>query len=196
MNNKENTAQRTASELLERPITLTMGDRTFDVPRPTLGTLVRISAEIVNLPVFPDYKDPEASDSENSVRFIQANLAVAKDCAPLATILAVAILGSENLEEERVVRKKLPMRGILGKMGLTYFGNCVVKVDNLSKLSQQIYHTYTPAAIQSALVTILNQSDLGDFFASITFLAGVNLMREVKTTAHGPSSPECAKPSA
>ena len=196
MNNNENTAQRTANELLEQPITLTMGDKTFEVPRPTLGTLVRISAEIANLPNFPDYKDPEASDSENAVRFLQANLAVAKDCAPLATILAVAILGSENFESERVVYRRLPMRGILGKLGLSHTVKCTVKIDQLNNLSTEIYHTCTPAAIQSALVTILNQSDLGDFFASITFLSGVNLMRGVKTTAHGPSSPECAKPSA
>ena len=190
------TAQKTAAELLEQPITLTMGNKTYDVPRPTLGTLVRISAEIADLPEFPDYKDPDASDSENSVRFIQANLAVAKDCAPLATILAVAILGSDNLGSERVVYRRLPMPGILGKIGLTHTVECTVKVDQLHELATEIFHTCTPAAIQNTLVTILNQSDLGDFFASITFLSGVNMMRKVRMTAHGPSSPECAKPSA
>ena len=195
MKETDTTAQKTADELLEQPITITVGGTTYKVPRPTLGTLVRISAEIANVPEFPDYQDPNASDNENSVRFIQANLAVAKDCASLATILAVAILGSDKLEVERVVRRRLPMRGILGKIGLTHTVTCTVKVDNLTKLAQQIFHTCTPATIQNALVTILNNSDLGDFFASITFLGGVNMMRKVKTTALGQSSPECAKPS-
>ena len=174
-----NPAQRTAEELLEQPFAITVGTNTYEVPRPTLGTIMRISAEISMLPELPKI------DEKKSEQYVQAVLAVADKCGYLPRILAIAILGEGNLVEEHTVRVRVPMAGILGKIGLKRTITTIKKIYKDEELASTISATATPSQAYTALTTILNNSDIPDFFACFAFLDGVNLMRKAKTTAHG-----------
>ena len=190
MNEEKNTAQRTAEELLEQPISIVLGGTTYQVPRPTRGTIMRISAEISMLPKLPKVDDGKPE------QYVQAVLAVADKCGYLSRILAIAILGDGNLVEEHAVRVRVPLSGFLGKIGLKRSVITTEKIYKDERLAYTISTTATAGQTYTALTTILNNSDIPDFFASIAFLDGVNLMRMATTTAHGQSLQECARPSA
>lgn len=165
--------QRVAEEVVQERIALNLGGVETEAPRPTLATLMRISAVVSTLPELPE------GDADR----VQVALATADKSLPIAEAVAIALLGEG--ESKRVRYDAVPRRGILGKLGFTR--TVRVEVDMVKELTVTLAQKLNTTQLKDALVAILNQAGIADFFACITFLNGVNILRKVKkkTTAPG-----------
>lgn len=80
---------KVAREILQRRTEITIGDITYNIPKPTMATLIMVSEEISKLPNF--------DLNENNI--IESSLAAAKNCEPFGDILAILILGAKKIRE-------------------------------------------------------------------------------------------------
>lgn len=147
----KNTQKRAADTLLQREFEIVLGGISYKVPQPTLGTLVMISERISQLPEFVVNKEKAV----NSV------LSSAKDCAPLADILAILIKGAKKINKSRVN----PFWKVFGSQ---------------KRLSRKILNEATPAEIHQAIFRLIQEMDVTDFFQITTFLQGINLTKPTK----------------
>lgn len=176
--------QKVAAMVLEDPITVTIGGKnTLEVPHPTLGTLIRISAAISQLPNIDIDKGSEMAGKDTVLHA----LAVADRAMPVAEILALAILGDGNTEQTVTRTVYKPMPGIAGRLGFKKREEVEWHVDRVKPLAAQLAAKMSGAAMTEAIISVLNQADLGSFFELIGFLGGVNLLRKPTTKASGQS---------
>ena len=190
MKNTQTIEEIVSQVALDEPLKLSIGDREIEVPRPTLGTIIRVSAAISTLPHVENVTDG-ISGREVAIRA----LSVADRAMPVAEILAIAMLGDGNTEKVETREVYVPMPGILGKIGLKRKVVQEWHVDRVKPLADQLAAKLTLPKMVQAIIDILNQSELGSFFELIAFLQEVNVLRKATTTASGQSSQECAKPS-
>jgi hypothetical protein len=162
---KKTIESRTASTILQKSNTVKIGDESFDVAPPSTATLILVSEAISQL---PDIKpDPE--------NMVLECLYVAKESAILGDILAILILGAKGLKK-KVIKKR-------------FFGLIKeeVEVDCMAPLSKKILEDLTPQQVNELITTALSGMQLAFFFATITSLIEVNILRKTKseTTASG-----------
>jgi len=89
---------KTAEAILERKKQITIGDQTYEVAQPTMATLILVSELVSQLP--QTRMDPE--------NILTETLRVAKDCRILGDIIAVLILGEENIHTQTKPPRKTP----------------------------------------------------------------------------------------
>ena len=88
-----NVQKKVSDTLLEKVQTVTLGNKKYKVPPPTLGTLVMVSEYISTLPEF----EMDRGDITRSV------IGNAKDTGGIARILAVLILGAKKIMRHPVI---------------------------------------------------------------------------------------------
>ena len=153
----QQTQAKVNSVILQEPAEITIGGATYLMPHPTLGTLIMASEKIAELPDF-------TLDLENAYGTVLRN---ARDCRPIADIIAIFLLGAKAIEESR---------GMLGRC-------------NADKLARTLCLNATPKEFASVMKTIMEMIDVKDFFSVTTFLKEINLTAPKKvvneTTASG-----------
>ena len=167
--------QKVAETILQKPLTLKVGNDMYEVRPPSLATLILASEEISKL---PDIKiNPE--------NLIEDSLANISEYRPLADVLTVLILGAKGLKS-RKSEKKSRLFGLVTS-------EVEVKIDEKANLSAKILEEWTIPQMREAFTSIVSRMGLVDFFALTVSLREVNMLRrtrETGTTASGQSSPE------
>lgn len=156
---KKTIESRTAETILQRANTIKIGDELYEVVAPSTATLILASDAISQL---PDVKlDPE--------NMVLECLYVAKESAILGDILAILILGAKGLKK-KVIKKR-------------FFGLIKeeVEVDYRAQLSKKILEDLTPQQVNELITTALSGMQLAFFFATITSLIEVNILRKTKS---------------
>lgn len=155
--------ERTAEVILQKQRNVTVGEKTYIVPPPTLATLIRASEVISQMPT-------RKLDKEH---IVEEALSVAKDCKGIALTAAVIILGAPRCDE-RAISYRRRLRGIIPSKRIE------AEHTRAEQLADEIASTMTPSQIQELMASLLGQLQLADFFALTTFLTEINLTRPTK----------------
>ena len=159
MDEKDTIERKVAETILQRPDTIKIGTRTFDVPKPTTAALIMASAAASKL---PRVKLQGGEDLVSEV------LRIGKDCTPIGEVLASLLTDARGSMRDGVARKEYEAR--------------------LKETTAALLEESTPSELMKAAIKLLNTSDVGDFFGLTTFLVEVNLTKATKvegTTASG-----------
>lgn len=158
----DNIETKVADTILQKPYKVEIGGVTYEVAPPSIATLVIVSSLIAKL--------PQVNLNEKNV--LLETLRVAKDCSVLGDIVAVLILGADNLKEEIVIVEK-HLFGIIRK-------KTKAVIDNQYLLSKEILNKLTPRQVNNTTIEILNRMEVGDFFGLTASLIEVNLTKPTK----------------
>lgn len=163
---------KVADTILQKPFKVKIGNETYKVQPPTVGTMILVSEAIAKLP-----KVAESTDD-----IISESLRFAKDSSALGDIFAIFILGAKNvIQKQTIIERK-------------WFGlfktKRVIEVDKKAELAKTLLESASPKELHTALITILSKFDVADFFAVSISLTRINLTatREIETIASGQSS--------
>jgi hypothetical protein len=164
-----NIESKVAETVLQKPVEITIGDKTYTVAPPSIATLILVSEAVSKLP-------QQKLDTANAV---SESLYIARHCSVVGEIAAILILGAKGLAGER---KK-------------YFGLKKEIVDLKSELAGKILEELGPEQLNDVLGNILSKMGTAFFLGTIDFLIKVNLLKaetkaETTTTVSGQSSPE------
>lgn len=160
--------KKVADTMLQKPVEITAGGAVYVVPTPTLATLLHVSEKISEL--------PEDIGSDSSAGRIFCDL---KQCRKIAEICSIYILGEKRISQDNP-------SGIRAFLKLNHIKHPSV----LDKMTQKILSEWTPTDLMVVFKSLLDQSNLNDFFVVTTFLGETNVIRPTKvekkeTTAAG-----------
>lgn len=161
--NKKTLEREVADAVLQVRRTITIGNKTYRLPRPTAGTLIELSAVISEMPTAL----AEAAEEKILVK----TLRYAKDCAPVGRVIAVMMVGAWLCQ--------------FGTMGRWLFRRRV------NRRARRLLAVHTSSELDLAATKLLRESEVEDFFVLSAFLSGINLLkptREAETIVSGPSS--------
>lgn len=163
---KENTTEKKVERaILQKGGKVRIGDREYEYPSPTLGTLYMVSALISDIPEITDSKDTAAVVGSAS-------------CArSVARIIATLIIGAKGLKKT----ENKPIKRLLSAIKL--------KSSPLDALTEEILGACTSRDALSILVELLGESQLPDFFVLTTFLREASLTRPTKVVKTGTTAP-------
>ena len=165
--------QRTAETLLQKPLEIVIGDKEYEVAKPTFATLIEVSRYIAKLP------KSESLDKNNVVPFILDN--AEKYGNVLAEIAAVMILGAQNIK--KVTAKRVKSRFLWFKRYET------VQISNVEQLAHEISMNASCEELSIIISQALSHQNIGFFLSTIISLSGANLSEPTKNateaTAHG-----------
>lgn len=164
---KELTEQRTAGAILQEPITVKIGKKTYKIPRPTLATIIEISAMIA------EYKGVEYNEMPSDP--IVETLRIAKDYNGMERILAMIVLGAKDAKKEFKI-----------------FGLTLWKSHRLDSLAKEIKETLTPKEITETLISVFGTMDCAFFLITITSLHRVNHLKPTKETTVSGQPPQAS----
>jgi hypothetical protein len=153
---------KTADTVLQQPVEVEIGGKTYKVAPPSTATLILVSAAVSKLPKI-------SLDTEN---IASESLYIAKDCEALGEIVAILILGAKGLKETKK----------------EFFGLKTVETDRKGILANKVLTELTPKQLSDMLGKLLAGMDLAFFFATTNSLIEINLLRrtrETETTASG-----------
>lgn len=165
---KENTTEKKVEKaILQKGGKVRIGDREYEYPSPTLGTLYMVSALISDIPEISDSKDTAAVVGSAS-------------CArSVARIIATLIIGAKSL-------KKTGNKPICRLLTAIKLKSSPLDLD---ALTEEILGACTPRDALSILVELLGESQLPDFFVLTTFLREASLTRPTKVVKTGTTAP-------
>lgn len=145
--------------ILQKPVTVSIGEKEFIIAKPSIATLILISEEISYLPLLDMRKDQIA----------HSTLANARHCRRLGNILAIMILGAKEI-------------GKIGRFRLRFW-----QKNRVNELSEYILLNSSSSELNDIFQRLLGSFDIGVFFSVITFLSDVNLLSKTRseTTASG-----------
>lgn len=157
------TEQKVADALFQRQQEITIGNHTYNFPRPSMATLIMASEEISKL--------PSVKIDENGSVIVET-LKNARHYRSVGKIIAILLTGAKRL---------LPTRNI--------FHNFRTRI-RLRRITRGIMTDLTPGEAKALIVSLLEQMQCADFFAVTTFLQGINITKptrkvETSTTASG-----------
>lgn len=96
--------QKAAETILQTPVEVKVGSKTYMTAPPSTATLILASEAVSRLPhVVLDPKN-----------VVEESLSIAKDCRALGDIVAIFILGAKNLKEKAKVQKNREKRYLWG----------------------------------------------------------------------------------
>lgn len=153
----ENIEKKAADSILQKPIEVKIDGKIYHVPRPTLATLIEVSAMIA------EYKDIDYNELTDDP--ISETLHIAKDFKGIERILAMIILGAKAATKE-----------------IKIYGWSLWKSHRLEKLAKKIKDTMTPKEITETLIAVFGTMDCAFFLITITSLHRVNNLRTTKKT--------------
>lgn len=146
-----------------------VGDREYDAPVPTLGTLLMVSSLISKIPDIPD---------SNSTAVVVGSASCSD---AIAEIAATLILGAKSIKKAG----NRPFRKLLA--AITH------SPTPLDALKEDILDNYSAHDALDLILSLLGNARLPDFFVLTTFLREASLTKptkvvKTKTTARGRSS--------
>ncbi|WP_404812077.1 hypothetical protein ACIRNY_11110 [Capnocytophaga canimorsus] len=160
-------AKETAKTILEQPTKIKVAGQFYNVARPTLGTLILLSEEIVDIP----FEEIEKSHSiHDFLKWVQHSQKIAKG-------LAIMILGAEKIvfgKEETPQTPKTFWQKIKRKE---------VKQqpkEDVYFLTEKIINQMEVSQIVNTFVDLLGQMQIAHFFLLITFLKDANLLNPTR----------------
>lgn len=166
MKAKKTTEERTSDVILQEPIEVVVGGRTYKVAPPCGATLIRISKYITGMPQM-DFQGNRLNET----------LAFAKDCGCMYDIVATLILGAKAI-------RKMESR-------IRLFG----RSNPYDVLVDELKYDCTNAQVFEIASKILAEGmEVNDFFALSASLREISLIQTTrtaadnKTTQSGPSS--------
>lgn len=162
MTDKKPIETQVKNTVLEKPQTIQVGSKTYEVAPPTIATLILASEAVSRLPKFT--LDPD--------KLVQECFSVAKDCRVLGEIAAVLILGAQRSER----KKKTPL--VKGKRLL--WGLLSRRRKEKDILTDEVLLNLSPKALFNIISQILATMQLSDFFGLTTFLSEINLLHQTK----------------
>lgn len=161
------TEQRTAATILQKPLEVQAGGKTYQVARPTFGTLIEISRYVKQLPKATGIK------KQDVVPYI---LSIAGESgATIAKIAALLIIGESNITyhtERRVKRQFLCFK--------TYEKTTTSNVDDLAA---ELTRTASPEEMNRIINEALSFQDIGFFLSTIISLGAANVLEPTRTEA-------------
>lgn len=154
MTDSNKTAEnRVAETVLEKPIVVKIQGKKYIVPRPTLGTIIEVSALV-----------SEFGETEFSQDFIDAPtevLRIAKQYRNLPRILATFMVG--------VKKYKI--------CGFTFTNSRKIR-----RMERFLENTITPQEMATVLVEIFSSMECAFFLATITSLNKINHLKPTTTS--------------
>lgn len=149
---------RVAKTVLGQGNTIRLGGRVYHVEPPTIGTLIYVSGLIAQMP-----QDVNLQEGKEK----QELLGLAREFSVLPQIIGALIVGAKGLmdEDEPNILRRIARRQ---------------KQRAYSRVVNEIRNNASPAEIKSALVPLLENLQLTDFFVITTFLNGINLTKPTK----------------
>lgn len=165
---KKNIETQAAQTILEEPLTLTIGQKTYTVAPPTVATIIRVSEAVSRLPHLK--LDPE--------RVVEEVLAVGKDCRVLGEIAALLILGGQNSQRQEIRRQTGGKRLLWGLIDTRRWA--VTVIDPKEELTEELLNNLSPHRLFEVISQILSRLELSDFFGVTTFLSEINLLHQTR----------------
>lgn len=167
---KKTIEEKAAEVILQRPMEVVVGERTYTVAQPSVATLILVSEQVSTLPRI-------VTDAQ---KVVEESLSIAKDCKAVGDIAAILILGARHLTETEETEKKAVKRYL---WGLVRRETVVVEekvVNRKEQLARELLETYTPKELYLLVASLLQRMEIADFFGLTTFLIEINLMRPTK----------------
>ena len=161
MNENKTIEQKTAAAILEKPVEIVIGGKTYQAAPPSTATLILVSEAVSQLPKI-------ALDAE---KIVEETLSVAKDCRILGEIVAILILGAKNITET----KKTPQ--IKEKR---YLWGLIRVINRKEALAREVLEELSPRELNNTVTSLLSSMNIADFFGLTTFLTEVNLLHQRK----------------
>lgn len=159
--------QKTAETILQKPLEVQAGGKTYQVARPTFGTLIEISPYVKQLPNITEVK------KEDLVPYI---LSVAgKYGSIIAKIAAILIIGGQNIMYHKV--KRLKSKFLCFKR----YEN--VMVSNVDELADKLIRNASPEEMNRIINLAMGYQDIGFFLSTIISLSAANVLEPTKTEA-------------
>lgn len=159
---------KVAAAILERKVgSIEIDGVTYEIAPPSLATLILVSEIISTLPTF---------ESLDKKQWLDIVAHYAKDFKPLGDIAAVLILGAKNLTEkrERIIEHR-KLFGLLKRRE-----KVVETIDRKSELANAILLNVRPSVLNDMIIERLKQNEAASFFATITSLSAVNILKPTK----------------
>ncbi len=160
--------QKTAAAVLQKPTEVVIGSMTFNIPPPSIATLILVSEAVSKLPA-------EALDMD---KVVEETLSVAKHCHPIGEIIAIFLLGAKRLKSPATETVKKQHSALFGL--IKWETKSEVEYDPKAELSEFLLEELTPKEIYDLFAECLKLMQLQDFFGLTTFLTEINLLRPTK----------------
>lgn len=163
--------QKTAETILQKPLEVQAGGKTYQVARPTFGTLIEISQYVRKLPNTSEVK------KDDLVPYI---LSIAGENGKIvAKIAALLIIGSKNIMYHK--KKRLKSKFLCFK----WYEN--VPVCNVDELADELMQNASSKEMNNIINQTLGYQEIGFFLSTIISLSAANVLEPTKTevTASG-----------
>lgn len=155
------TEQKVADTILNEPIRKEIDGVKFEIPRPTLATIIEASKMLSAFNV-EDF-------SQDQINMHTEVMRLAKEYDGIERVLAMFVLGYKKAKQG----------------GLYLFGKRIIR-NNLDRCAEMLKTTLTPKGLAMLFVEIMASLDSAFFLALITSLNKVNHLKPTKeTTASG-----------
>lgn len=161
---REEVEARAADTLLQTPFTITLAGRSFSVAPPTVATLMRLSAEVGQLPQMA-----AGGEAPTQEQILQHVIAHAEGCTAAGRAVAVLLLGARGYGRKPWWRRRT----------------------DGARLGDWLLRHVSPRELLNAFGQLVWRMQVVDFFAFTAFLHEANLLRgkaETQMTAPGRSS--------
>ena len=168
---KPNIETQTAQTILQQPMEVQVGAKTYSVAPPTAATLILASEAVARMP--HTKLNPEDLAGEC--------LSVAKDCRAVGDVVAILILGAKSINapvKTATTRRKRRLWGLLPDRLITE--EVELPNNRLAALSTELLENLSPRELNALVIRLLSRMELGDFFGLTTFLSEINLIRPTK----------------
>lgn len=165
---KESIETKTADAILQKPFSLQIGQRSYEVAPPSVATIIELSEAVSRLP----------HTTLRTDRIVEECLSVAKECRPLGEIAAILILGAKGCYPKTETVLKSGRRYLWGLIDTRKYEK--VTTYPMRDLAKEILEDCTPSQLLGAIQHILGKLELSDFFGITTFLSEINLIRPTK----------------
>lgn len=152
INLKMNTEKITSNAILQKPILIKIGNKSYLVPKPTPATLIEMSGYVSKVEI-------DKNVDINSIEFAIAN---AHEAIHIANALSVLMIGAKQVKKEK------------GLFGAYY---CLKR----KRLVDSILHDLSFQEMFEKIMLILDEMGVGFFLRTITFLNEVNMIKRTKS---------------
>ena len=170
MNENKTIEQKTAAAILEKPVEIVIGGKTYQAAPPSTATLILVSEAVSQLPKI-------ALDAE---KIVEETLSVAKDCRILGEIVAILILGAKNITEIKKTPQIKEKRYLWGLIRVKKTVEVEEVINRKEALAREVLEELSPRELNNTVTSLLSSMNIADFFGLTTFLTEVNLLHQRK----------------
>lgn len=160
MNENKTIEQKTAAAILEKPVEIVIGGKTYQAAPPSTATLILVSEAVSQLPKI-------ALDAE---KIVEETLSVAKDCRILGEIVAILILGAKNITEIKKTPQIKEKRYLWGLIRVKKTVEVEEVINRKEALAREVLEELSPRELNNTVTSLLSSMNIADFFGLTTFL--------------------------